>query len=58
MKSVENSDYYKQLILFWNHRVFKGLHVSTTNTSNVGEEDSDVDDMTAAMMAVMLSTGM
>ncbi|KAE9383714.1 hypothetical protein BT96DRAFT_996765 [Gymnopus androsaceus JB14] len=55
LKSVENSDYYKQLILFWNHRVFKGLHVSVAKDSDAGDEDSDVDDMTAAMMAVTLS---
>lgn len=53
LTDVQPSEYYKQLQVFWNRRVFKGLTASDQDVQ--AHEESDIDDMTTAMMAVMLS---
>ncbi|KAF9063225.1 hypothetical protein BDP27DRAFT_1451380 [Rhodocollybia butyracea] len=53
LTDVQTSEYYQQLQVFWNTRVFKGLTASDRDVQ--AHEESDIDDMTTAMMAVMLN---
>ncbi|KAJ3721169.1 hypothetical protein C8R42DRAFT_721896 [Lentinula raphanica] len=59
LKNAEHTQYYKELLAFWNHRVFKDRAMSATGLSTAANEsdgdDSDLNDMAEALQRVTLS---
>ncbi|KAJ3977307.1 hypothetical protein EV361DRAFT_944538 [Lentinula raphanica] len=58
LKRAENTEYYKELLAFWNQRVFRNRTATSTSISTApgsDADDSDLNDMAEALQRIAIS---